>query len=155
MPWWADALIAVAAGVAVMWLALIAVLLRAGRGRPGLREAARLFPDLLRLMTRLARDRSLPRGVRVRLWLLLGYLASPIDIVPDFIPVIGYADDAIIIALVLRSVVRRAGPAPVETHWPGSPDGLAVVRRLAGLDTGWNGPTNEGARPHRQTGPLR
>ena len=64
---------------------------------------------MLRLLPRLAADRSLPRGVRVRLALLLAYLASPIDLVPDFIPVIGYADDAIIVAAVLRSVARQAG----------------------------------------------
>jgi len=57
----------------------------------------------------------------------------PIDLVPDFVPVIGYADDAIAVGLVLRSVVRRAGPGPVSRHWPGTPDGLAAVYRLAGV----------------------
>jgi uncharacterized membrane protein YkvA (DUF1232 family) len=74
--------------------------------------------------------------VRVRLWLLLGYLAMPIDLVPDVIPVIGYADDAIVVALVLRSVVRRAGPDAVVRHWPGTPDGLAAVQRLTGTLSG-------------------
>jgi len=72
----------------------------------------------------------------VRLVLLLGYLASPVDLVPDFIPVIGYADDAVIVALVLRSVTRRAGPEALARHWPGSPEGLALIGRLAGLPTG-------------------
>jgi len=98
-----------------------------------LRESLRLLPDLLRLLPRLARDDSLPRGVRVRLWLLLAYLASPIDLIPDFIPVLGYADDAIIVAAALRSVVRRAGPEPLQRHWPGSDDGLRALTRLAGL----------------------
>lgn len=70
----------------------------------------RLLPDILRLIPRLARDQALPRGVRVRLWLLLLYLASPIDLIPDFIPVLGYADAAIIVAATLRSVARHAGP---------------------------------------------
>lgn len=74
-----------------------------------------------------------PPGVRWRLWLLLGYLLLPIDLVPDFLPVIGYADDVVVLALVLRSVVRRAGPQALERHWPGTPAGLALVRRLAGL----------------------
>ncbi|GIF45044.1 YkvA family protein [Actinoplanes xinjiangensis] len=129
--------IAIGAGVglAVVWLALIAALLLAGRRyeRPGLREMLRLLPDLLRLLKRLAGDADLPRGVRVRLWLLLLYLAVPIDLIPDFIPVIGYADDAIIVALALRSVARRAGPQALHRHWPGTPAGLAAVLGAAGI----------------------
>ncbi len=98
-----------------------------------LRESLRLLPDMLRLLRRLAGDRSLPRGVRVRLMLLFAYLAMPIDIIPDFIPVIGYADDAIIVCVVLRSVVRRAGFNAVRRHWPGTRHGLAVLSRVAGL----------------------
>ncbi|MEV4278598.1 YkvA family protein [Actinoplanes xinjiangensis] len=122
-------------GLAVVWLALIAALLLAGRRyeRPGLREMLRLLPDLLRLLKRLAGDADLPRGVRVRLWLLLLYLAVPIDLIPDFIPVIGYADDAIIVALALRSVARRAGPQALHRHWPGTPAGLAAVLGAAGI----------------------
>lgn len=74
-----------------------------------------------------------PRGVRVRLWLLLAYLALPVDLVPDFIPVLGYADDAIVVVLVLRSVVRRAGPDAVARHWPGTAEGLAALRQVARL----------------------
>jgi uncharacterized membrane protein YkvA (DUF1232 family) len=122
-------------GLLLIWLALIAALLFASRGyeRPSLREMLRLLPDLLRLLKRLASDRTLPRGVRVRLWLLLAYLAMPIDIIPDFIPVIGYADDAIIVALALRSVARRAGVKALEQHWPGTPGGLAAVLRATGI----------------------
>jgi uncharacterized membrane protein YkvA (DUF1232 family) len=65
--------------------------------------------------------------------LLLAYLALPIDLIPDFIPVLGYADDAVIVALVLRSVTRRAGPDALAEHWPGTPDGLAALRRLCRL----------------------
>jgi uncharacterized membrane protein YkvA (DUF1232 family) len=132
VPWWADLLVSFAAALLVLWIALVVGLRHAGRP-DGFAEAARLLPDLLRLVSRLARDRSLPRGVRLRLWLLLGYLASPIDFVPDFIPVVGYADDAIVVALALRSVVRAAGSEPLSRHWPGTADGLAVVRRLAGI----------------------
>ena len=66
----------------------------------------------------------------MRLALLLGYLALPFDLIPDFIPVLGYADDAIIVTLVLRSVVRRAGEDAVRAHWPGSDDGFAALARL-------------------------
>jgi uncharacterized membrane protein YkvA (DUF1232 family) len=58
----------------------------------------------------------------------------PFDVIPDFIPVLGYADDAILAILVLRSVVRRAGPDAIRRHWPGTPDGLAAVARAAGVD---------------------
>jgi uncharacterized membrane protein YkvA (DUF1232 family) len=57
----------------------------------------------------------------------------PFDLVPDFIPVAGYADDVLLVAWVLRSVVRAAGPEALDRHWPGTPEGLVVVRRLAGV----------------------
>lgn len=98
-----------------------------------LKEALRLLPDLLRLLRRLAADRQLPRSARIQLGLLMAYLASPIDLVPDFIPVLGYADDAIIVAAVLRSVVRRTGLDVVRSHWPGTADGFTVLCRLTGL----------------------
>ena len=134
MPWWADLLVSIGAALALIWAVLVVYLLRSGPGPGGFTDAARLLPDLVRLISRLSRDKSLPRGVRVRLWLLLGYLVSPLDLIPDFIPVVGYADDAVIVAVALRSVVRRAGAEPLQRHWPGTPGGLAVVQRLAGLE---------------------
>lgn len=133
--WW-QILIGIAGGLLVLWLGLLILLWRVQRHQPnkaGMREALRLIPDVIRLLRRLAKDPALPRGVRIRLVLLLGYLLMPIDLVPDFIPVLGYADDAIIVALALRSVTRRAGPQALDRHWPGSPDGLRVVKQLAGL----------------------
>ncbi|GAA2820453.1 YkvA family protein [Nonomuraea rubra] len=128
-----DLLIGLVVALLVAWLVLIATLAIV-RPRGGLlREALRLLPDVLRLVRRLAADPELPRGVRVRLALLVAYLALPIDLVPDFIPVLGYADDAIIVVAVLRSVVHRAGLQAVRRHWPGTDDGFAVLVRLAGL----------------------
>ena len=132
MPGWAWSLIGVLGGLLLLWLVLIAVLWAARPDDLRLRDLLRLLPDLVRLLRRLAADDTLPRGVRVRLWLLLGYLALPIDLVPDVIPVLGYADDAIVVALVLRSVVRRAGPDAIVRHWPGTPEGLAALQRLTG-----------------------
>ncbi|GLW20227.1 DUF1232 domain-containing protein [Microbispora triticiradicis] len=132
--WVWDLLIGVAVALLVTWIALIGML-AVVRPRGGLlREALRLLPDVLRLVRRLAADPDLPRGVRVRLGLLLAYLAFPIDLVPDFIPVLGYADDAIVVTAVLRSVVRRAGLPAVRRHWPGTDDGFATLARLTGLD---------------------
>lgn len=130
--WW-EVVLGSTAAILLLWLLLVVVLWRSGRRQPDLTQAVRLVPDLARLFARLARDRSLPRRVRLGLWLLLAYLASPLDLVPDFVPVAGYADDVLVIAWVLRAVVRAAGPDALVRHWPGTPEGLAVVRRLAGL----------------------
>lgn len=133
VPDWVWTLVGVLGGVLLLWLALVVALWASRPDELRLRELLRLLPDVVRLVRRLAADRALERGVRVRLWLLLGYLALPFDLVPDVIPVLGWADDAIVVALVLRSVVRRAGPEALERHWPGSPEGLAALRRVARL----------------------
>jgi uncharacterized membrane protein YkvA (DUF1232 family) len=133
--WWQVGL-AVAGGLVLLWAVLVGLLYAVARREQdpmSMKEALRLVPDVVRLLKRLAGDATLPRGVRVRMVLLLVYLALPIDLVPDFIPVIGYADDAIVVALALRSVVRAAGPGALDRHWPGTPEGLSAVRRLAGL----------------------
>lgn len=126
----------VAAGLVLVWVALVVVLYALARKEDnpaGLRDLLRLVPDVVRLLRRLAADPSLPRGVRVRLVLLLVYLVLPIDLIPDFIPVVGYADDAVVVALALRSVVRAAGAGAIERHWPGTPQGLDAIMRLAGV----------------------
>jgi uncharacterized membrane protein YkvA (DUF1232 family) len=133
-----ETLAGVIGGVLVVYAVLLSLLWAYARRHPEtvtMKDALRLLPDLLRLIRRLLADRSVAAGVRVRLALLLVYLASPIDLVPDFIPVIGYADDVVIVALVLRSVISRAGVDAVRRHWPGTPEGLAVMLRLAGLGT--------------------
>ncbi|OMH25491.1 hypothetical protein BKD30_06050 [Tersicoccus phoenicis] len=130
-----SAVIAIVSGLLVLYAVLLILLALYARRHPeavSMKEALRLLPDLLHLLRRLLADRSLPRGVRARALLLVVYLALPIDLVPDFLPVIGYADDAIIVALVLRSVIRRVGPGPLEQQWPGTPTGLALIQRLAG-----------------------
>ncbi|WP_041841939.1 YkvA family protein [Actinoplanes friuliensis] len=133
MAWWWQALISVGVALLLAWVALVIALLVVKPDAGRLKEALRLLPDLLRLLRRLAADRALPRGVRVRLGLLLAYLAMPFDLIPDFVPVLGYADDAIIVIAVLRSTVRRAGIEAVRGHWPGTEEGFAALSRLAGL----------------------
>lgn len=128
MPWGKIAL--TLAGLLLVWLVSLAALWRARPGEAVLRDGLRLLPDILGLLARLVRDPTLPRGIRVRLWLLVGYLALPIDLVPDFLPVVGHADDVIVVVLVLRSVVRRAGPEALDRHWRGTAEGLAAVRRV-------------------------
>ena len=125
--------VAVGVTLALTWAALLLVLLLVRPRGINLSEAKRLVPDVLRLLRALANDASLPKGVRRRLALLLGYLALPFDVVPDFVPLLGYADDVVVVALVLRSVVRRAGPEALERHWCGSQPGLELVRSMCGL----------------------
>lgn len=130
--WW-DLLIGIAVALVFAWAALVvAMIIVRPRGNL-LREAVRILPDTLRLIRRLAADPELPRNIRIKLWLVLAYLASPLDLIPDFLPIIGYADDAIIITAVLRSVVRAAGPNAIRAHWPGTDDGYAALSRLTGL----------------------
>jgi uncharacterized membrane protein YkvA (DUF1232 family) len=141
---WLDVIISVSAALLLSWLALIVALaIRRPKGSL-LKEALRLLPDLLRLLKRLTTDRTLPVGVRVRVALLFVYLALPIDIIPDFVPVLGYADDAIIVILVLRSVCRRVSVEELRAAWPGSDDGFAALQRL--LKNKHQGPS-EAVRP--------
>jgi uncharacterized membrane protein YkvA (DUF1232 family) len=129
-PGWLSIVLSVVGGVALLWLLLIAALWIAKPDDVGVRDAVRLLPDVVRLLKRLASDPTTPRAVRVWLVLLFVYLASPIDLVPDFIPVLGYADDAIVVAVVLRYVTRKAGADALERNWPGTPEGLAAMRKL-------------------------
>ncbi|MGY4709583.1 YkvA family protein [Mycolicibacterium sp. CBM1] len=130
--WWMIP-VGIAAALAVIWLALAVTLWLAKPDDVGIQDMLRLLPDVLRLLKRLATDPALPRRLRVALIVLLAFIASPIDLIPDFLPVIGFADDVIITALVLRWVSRTAGPQALTRHWPGTADGLAAVRRLCGL----------------------
>ena len=130
MPWWGWSLVGIAV-LAVVYAAFVVGLVLAGR-RSDARALATFIPDCIVLVTRLSRDPRVPRRRKLLLLALVGYLALPIDLVPDVIPVLGYADDAIVVALVLRSVVRRAGPDAIVRHWPGTPEGLAALQRLTG-----------------------
>jgi uncharacterized membrane protein YkvA (DUF1232 family) len=130
--WW-RVLIPLMIAVVTLWLLLVAALWLLRPQARDVKQSIRLLPDVLRMLSRLARDRTVPRAPRIWLWLLLVYLALPIDLVPDFVPVIGYADDAIIVILVLRHVARRVGSASMRERWPGTPEGFAAVCALAGI----------------------
>lgn len=122
-------------GLVVGWLALILIMAVNARRRSeplSLVAALRLAPDVLRLIGRLVADRTIPWWARALFAALGLYLLSPIDLVPDFIPVIGYLDDAIIVALMMRLALRQAGASAIARHWPGTPDGLAALLTLSG-----------------------
>lgn len=121
----------VAAALVAIYAAAILALAIAGR-REHARALAGFVPDCAVLFKRLMTDERVPRRRKLVLGLLAAYLASPIDLVPDFIPVAGQLDDAILVALVLRSLVRQAGTGLIREHWPGPEPSLRAVLKLAG-----------------------
>ena len=124
------ALVAVALS-AVAYLTFIGVLLLRGR-RSDARALAGFIPDCVVLFRRLLREDRVSRPRKLLLVALVGYLAMPFDLIPDFIPVAGQLDDAILVALVMRVVLRGTGPTLVREHWPGPPTSLNLMLRLAG-----------------------
>ncbi len=127
-PW--QWLLLVAAATFVAYGAFIAWLLLAGR-REEARALVGFIPDCVVLFRRLLADERIPRRRKLVLLALVAYLAMPFDLVPDFIPVAGQLDDAIVVAAVLRSVLRAGGPDLLRQHWPGPPASLSALMRLS------------------------
>ncbi len=126
-------LIGLAVALVAAWLAFaVLILVARPKGTP-LRVMVGLVPDTLRLVRRLAADPSVPRGVRLRLGIALAYNLQPFNLIPDFVPVIGFADNVVVIMWALRSAIRAAGTECVLEHWPGSVDELELLFRVARL----------------------
>lgn len=121
----------VAVGVTVAVYALVVLAFVVAGKRQDARTIAGFVPDCALLFTRLMRDKRLPRRHKLLVAALIPYLAMPFDLIPDFVPVAGQLDDAILVAFVLRRVVRN-DPNLVKQLWPGPPSSLAVILRLAG-----------------------
>jgi uncharacterized membrane protein YkvA (DUF1232 family) len=122
------ALLGVVAVVALYALAVGALVVAGRRGDA--RALATFVPDCVVLVKRLLGDPRVPRRRKLLLAALVVYLASPIDLVPDFVPIAGQLDDAILVALVLRAIVRAGGDELLGEHWPGPERSLDVIRRL-------------------------
>jgi len=133
MAWWAWLLVSLGAVLAV-WAGLVLRLVATGR-RNDARALATFVPDCILLVTRLARDPRVPRRRKLLLAGVVVYLASPLDLVPDFVPVAGQLDDAVVVALVLRHLVRAGGEPLIRELWPGPERSLALVLRAAQLGT--------------------
>jgi Protein of unknown function (DUF1232) len=121
-------LLAVAAAAA--YTVFVVGLLVLGR-RTATRALAGFIPDCIVLMRRLLGDSWVPRRRKAVLGALVAYLLMPVDLVPDFIPIAGQLDDAIVAAVALRYVLRGPGPEPLREHWPGPEASLNAVVRLA------------------------
>jgi len=124
---WLGALIL---GLVGLWLLLLLVLWLIRPRDVGVADLVRTVPDLLRLTRELLLDPGAPGGVRIALVVLLGWLVNPIDLIPDFIPVLGPLDDVIVAVVILRYVRRRLGADEMRRRWNGTPEGWALVERL-------------------------
>jgi len=129
-----HALLIALAITAAVYVVAVAALFLVGR-RTAAKEIALLLPNLLILFKDLARDPRVPRGSKALLVLGAVWFASPIDLIPEFIPILGPLDDAVVAALILRRLIRTAGPDIVSEHWRGDPTTLARLLRLAGTRT--------------------
>ena len=129
MPWWGWCLVGIAV-LAVVYAVFVVALVLEGR-RGDARALVTFIPDCIILVTRLARDVRVPRRRKLLLLALVGYLALPFDLVPDFIPVAGQLDDAIFVGLVLGHFVRAGGEPLIREHWPGPQQTRALILRLA------------------------
>jgi uncharacterized membrane protein YkvA (DUF1232 family) len=130
-------LLVVAAVLLAAYVAFVVVLIAAGRHQVA-RDMARFIPDCIVLVRRLLGDPRVPRRSKLLLGAVVGYLAMPFDLVPDFIPVAGQLDDAVVVVLGLRAILRSSGGELLHEHWPGPDSSLDVVLRLVGMP-----------RPHR------
>lgn len=115
-----------------IYLVFILVLMVSGR-KSDARAIAGFIPDCIVLFKNLLKDRRIHIRHKVLLIILIGYLAMPIDIIPDFIPVAGQLDDAIIVALVLRIILKKAGKKIIRTNWAGPEKSLDMIFKIARL----------------------
>jgi uncharacterized membrane protein YkvA (DUF1232 family) len=129
-----SSLLVLAGCILVVYAAFVVALIVAGRGRDA-RDVARFIPDCIVLVRRLLGEPRVHRRHKLLLGALVGYLALPIDLVPDFIPVAGHIDDVLVVVLALRAVLRASGSELLREHWPGPESSLALVQRLIGVAT--------------------
>jgi uncharacterized membrane protein YkvA (DUF1232 family) len=123
----------VAVGVVLAVYAVVVLALLAAGRRFAAKTLATLIPNLVSLFRGLLRDPRVPLGSKILLWLGVVWIASPIDLLPEFLPVVGPLDDAVVAALVLRHLVRTAGEDVVRDHWRGDPRTLDRILRVASI----------------------
>ena len=128
-----STLIGLGIALGAVWVALGALVFALRLPGQSVGELMRVFPDSFRLAAALYRDRALPGSVRWRLRIALIYNIQPVNLIPDVIPVIGFADNVAVLAWALRGAARIAGPDAVARHWKGSPESLAALYRALRL----------------------
>jgi uncharacterized membrane protein YkvA (DUF1232 family) len=100
-------------------------------------QLLRALPNLVRLIARLVGDPMLPRAAKIALAAAVVYLASPLDLIPDFVPIAGYLDDLLLISVVVDGVLNWVDRGLILRYWPGSPDSLERVARAARMLAVW------------------
>ncbi len=118
--------------IAAVWIAFLGLLWVLRPRGTSLRELVAVVPDLLRLLRGLVGDGTTPLDVRIVIVVLVAWIVSPIDLIPEFIPVLGPADDIVVAVVALRYVRRRLGSAALRDRWPGSPEGFEILARVIG-----------------------
>ena len=128
-------LVGIGLGLLAVWGTLLALLWAFRPRDAGLGEVVRVIPDVIRLVRQLLGDPTTSLGARLALIGLFAYLLNPIDLIPEFIPVLGSLDDVVVAVLVLRYVRRKVGEEELRRRWPGSSEGFALLGRLIGSES--------------------
>jgi uncharacterized membrane protein YkvA (DUF1232 family) len=127
-----ELIVGVVVGLLAIWLGLLVLFFLLRPKDVPLRELLAVVPDVLRLLRSLIRDGSVPTDVRVVVIGLIAWILSPIDLIPEFIPVLGPLDDVVVAVVAMRYVRRRVGLADLEARWLGTPEGFALLTRVIG-----------------------
>jgi uncharacterized membrane protein YkvA (DUF1232 family) len=135
-----QVIVGIALGVVVLWVVLLAIFWVLRPRSASLRDLISVVPDLVRMLRDIVRDPTAPIDVRVALVGLLVWILSPVDLIPEFIPVLGPLDDVVVAIVALRYVRRRLGVEAMRARWTGSDDGFALLGRVVGFQ----GDTPEG-----------
>jgi uncharacterized membrane protein YkvA (DUF1232 family) len=124
--------LAIVGAVVLVWLVFIAIFWLLRPKDVPLRELVRLVPDVVRLLRKIVADRSVGLDVRVVIVLLMIWIISPIDLIPEFVPVLGPFDDVVVAIVALRYIRRRVGAGQLRERWPGSDEGFELLTRVIG-----------------------
>jgi uncharacterized membrane protein YkvA (DUF1232 family) len=119
-------------GLVLLWAALLVLFFLLRPKDVPIREILAVVPDVLRLLRSLIRDGSVPMDVRIVLIGLIAWILSPIDLIPEFIPVLGPLDDVIVAVVAMRYVRRRVGIAELQGRWRGTPEGFELLTKVIG-----------------------
>ena len=126
-------ILGIVVGIALLWAAVLVLFWFLRPKGVSAREVVRIVQDVVRMLRSIVRDPASPLDVRLMLVGLLAWIVSPIDLIPEFIPVLGPIDDAVVAAVALRYVRRRVGVAAMRARWPGTDDGFALLGRVLGF----------------------